>query len=254
MSWKHEWPLEEEAADDPAPVLANPSVNGTHEAEEAPTRRIFGSPSPVVPNHRQTSGIMNMTQQGPSAEFCSARLENRDATRSPSASNSPRRHIAGKQDLRPTTGQALRSKGKIPSHKDGQPQPVASASLGPVDSSKVSKATQKKRPGPQQQPNTSQEMSSGDPPFLSGSDIAEPLPQAASIYPRRSKRLEPPEPNTAKGRTGITSTDSTKVITRSRPKRNGAGNPKSIGSAKPQGVSKKQCSSRARGKARKDGS
>jgi hypothetical protein len=254
MSWKHEWPLEEEAADDPAPVPANPFVNGTHEAEEAPTRRIFGSLSPVVPNHRQTSGIMNTTQQGPSAEFGSARLENRDAERSPSASNSPRRHIAGKRDRRPTTGQALRSKGKIPSHKDGQPQPVASASLGPVHSSKVSKATRKKRPGPQQQQNTSQEVSSGDPPLLSGSDIAEPLPQAASIPPRRSKRLQPPEPNTAKGPTGITSTDSTKVITRSRPKRNGAGNPKSIGSAKPQGVSKKQCSSRARGKARKDGS
>jgi hypothetical protein len=41
MSWKHEWPLEEEAADDPAPVPANPLINGSHDAGEAPTRRIL---------------------------------------------------------------------------------------------------------------------------------------------------------------------------------------------------------------------
>jgi hypothetical protein len=94
-----------------------------------------------------------------------------------------------------------------PSHIDWQPQPVASASLGPVHSSKVSKATGKKTPA-QRRPNASQEVSSGDPPFLCGPDIAEPLPQTASIHPRRSKRLQPLKPSIAKGPTGITSTDS----------------------------------------------
>ncbi|CZR68413.1 uncharacterized protein PAC_18312 [Phialocephala subalpina] len=46
MSWKHEEPLEEEAADGPAPVPANPLVNGSQEAGEAPAIRIFGSPPP----------------------------------------------------------------------------------------------------------------------------------------------------------------------------------------------------------------
>jgi hypothetical protein len=81
--WKHEEPLEEEAADGPAPV---PLVNGSHKAGEAPTIRIFGSPSPVQSNLRKAC------------------------------------------------------------HKDGQP---ASASLGPVHSSKVSKPAVKKKPGPQ---------------------------------------------------------------------------------------------------------
>lgn len=250
MSWKHEGPLEEEAADDPAPVPANPLVNGSHNAGEAPSRRIFGSPSPVASNHRQTSGIMNTSQQGPSSDVDSARLENGDAERSPSASNSLRPRT-GKRVLRPTTGQALRPSRKKPSHKDGQPQPVASASLGPVHSSKVSKATGKKRPGPQRRPNASQEMSPGDPPLLSGPDIVEPLPQTASIPPRRSKRLEPPEPSTAKGPTGITSTDSLKSIAQSRPKRKVAGNPISVVLANPQGISKRQRSSTTRGKARK---
>jgi hypothetical protein len=52
--------------------------------------------------------------------------------------------------------------------------------------------------------------------------------------------------------TGITSTDSLKSIPGPRPKRKVAGNPKSIGSANPQGISKKQRSSGTRGIARKD--
>jgi len=138
-----------------------------------------------------------------------------------------------------------------PSYKYRQPQPVASASLGLVYSSKVSKATRKKRLGPQLRPNASQEISPGDLPLLSGPDIVEPLPQTASIPLRRSKRLEPPEPSTARGPTGITSTDSLKNISQSRPKRKVAGNPISIVSANPQGISNRQRSNTIRGKARK---
>ncbi|KAF2180928.1 hypothetical protein K469DRAFT_714121 [Zopfia rhizophila CBS 207.26] len=250
MSWKHEWPLEEEAADDPAPVPANPSVNGSHDAGEAPTRRIFGSPSPVASNRRQTSGIMNTSRQGLSADVDSARPEDGDVERSPSTSNSLRPRT-GKRVLRPTTGQTLRPSRQKPYHKDGQPQPVASASLGPVHSSKVSKATGRKRPGPRRRPNTPQGVPPGGPPLLSGPGVAGPLPQAASVPPRRSKRLQPPEPSIAKGPTGITSADSLKSIAQSRPKRKAAGNPISMVSAKPQGISKRQRSSTTRGKARK---
>ncbi|KAH8684918.1 hypothetical protein BGZ60DRAFT_467230 [Tricladium varicosporioides] len=197
----HKEPLEEEAADHPAPVPANPLVNGSRDTGEALCR------------------------------------QNGDTERSPSASNSLRPRT-GKRVLRPTTGQALRPSRKKPSHKDGQPQPVASASLGPVHSSK-------------RRPNASQEMFPGDPPLLSGPDIVEPLPQTAGIPPRRSKRLEPPEPSTAKGPTGITSTDLLGSIAQSRPKRKVAGNPISIVSANPQGISKRQRSSTTRGKARK---
>ena len=105
MSWKHEEPLEEEAADGPAPVPANPRVNGSREAGEALAIRIFGFPSPVESNHRQASGALNSSQQGPSADIDSTGLENGNAERSPSALNSPRLKTR-KRVLRPTTGQA----------------------------------------------------------------------------------------------------------------------------------------------------
>jgi hypothetical protein len=89
MSWKHEEPLEEEAAGSPAAVPANPLVNGSHETGEAPAIRLFGSPSPVQSNHRQVSGALNSSQQGPPADIDSARSENGDSERSSSTSNSP---------------------------------------------------------------------------------------------------------------------------------------------------------------------
>ena len=172
MSWKHEEPLEEEAADNPAPVQANPHVNRSHEAGEAPTRRIFGTPSPVESNHLHAF-VMNTSQHGPSAGIDSAGLENGDAKHSPSASNSPRPRT-GKRVLRPTTGQALRQSRKKPSHKDRPPQPVASASLGPVHSLKVSKAASKKKLSPQQGLNISQKVSSSGLPLSSSVDVVEP--------------------------------------------------------------------------------
>ncbi|MCJ1355519.1 MAG: hypothetical protein MMC33_005511 [Icmadophila ericetorum] len=193
---------------------------------------------------------MNKSQQGLFAEVDFVSLENGDAERSPSASSLPRPKT-GKQVLRPTTGQPSRPSKRKPSHKDGQTQPVASISLGPVLPSKVSKATGKKRPGPRRRPNASQDVSSGDAPSLSGPDIAEKLPQTASVPPRRSKRIQPLEPSKIKDSTGIASTDSLKTIARSRPKRKVAGNPISMVSAKPQGISKRQRSSPTRGKARK---
>ncbi|KAG9232395.1 hypothetical protein BJ875DRAFT_544592 [Amylocarpus encephaloides] len=77
MSWKHEQPFEEmareEMADDPIP--ANPLMNGSH---EAPAIRIFGSPSLVQSNHRQVSGALNSSQQGPPTDIASAGSENGD--------------------------------------------------------------------------------------------------------------------------------------------------------------------------------
>jgi hypothetical protein len=156
--------LEEEAADDAAPVPANSLANSSLDMGEAPTIRRFGSPSPVPSNHGQTPGIMNTSRQGLSADHDFGRLENGD--------------------------------------------------------------------------NTSQEVS-GKPVLLCGPDIAESLPGTGSIPPRRSKRLQLPEPSITEGSTGITSVDSLKRIARLRPKRKAAGNPISMVSAKPRGISKR---------------
>jgi hypothetical protein len=141
MSWKHEEPLEEEVADGPAPVLANPHVNSSYKPGEAPAIRIFGSSSPVQSNHRQVSGASNSSQQGPPVDIDSAGSENGDAERSSSTLNSPP-PSSGKRFLHPTMGQALLPSKRKASYKDGQP---ANASLGPVHSSKVSKAAGKRK-------------------------------------------------------------------------------------------------------------
>ncbi|KAH8589556.1 hypothetical protein B0O99DRAFT_599837 [Bisporella sp. PMI_857] len=112
--WKREESLDE-AINNLAPIPANLFVNSSHDAEEAPTRRIFAPLFPVVPNDHQISSIVNTSQQGPSADVDCAKLENGDTERSPSASNLPRRPRTGK---RVPTGQALR-----PSRK--QPQTVS---------------------------------------------------------------------------------------------------------------------------------
>ncbi|PVH71019.1 hypothetical protein DL98DRAFT_118056 [Cadophora sp. DSE1049] len=250
ISWKHEEPLEEETADGPGPVPANPQVgNGSRDAGEAPTRRFFESPSPVTSNHRQTSGILNTSQQGPCPEVGPARLENGATERSPSASNSPRPRT-GKRVLRPTTGQVLRPSKRKLSQKDGQTQPVASVSLGPVHSSKVSKVAGKKKPGPQRRSN-SQKVSSDGLTLSSGVDAAEP-PSPDRITPRRSKRIQPPVPSVAQDLARTASTYPTKRAVRSKAERNVASNLSTRSSAKPQGISKRQPPKTTRGKARKE--
>ena len=189
MSWKHEGPLEEEAADDPAPISANPLINGSHEAGEAPAIRLFGPPSPVRSGHRRASGALNTSQQGPSADIDSAGSENGDAERSPSTPNLPP-PSSGKRALRPTTGQASRPSKRNPSHKDGQP---ASASLGPVHLSKVSKAAVKKKSRSPRRLNISQKVPSDGLPLSFGVGTAEPQPSPPPdrVTPRRSKRIQP---------------------------------------------------------------
>ncbi|KAI9835506.1 MAG: hypothetical protein M1837_003708 [Sclerophora amabilis] len=256
MSWKHEEPLEEEETDeDPASISTKPSVNGSHVAEQAPLRRLFGSPSPVGSNQLQASSITSTSQQGLSADIDFAAIENGDAVRSPSPSNSPRPGT-GKRVLRPTPGQTSRSSKRKPSDKDEQIQPVASKLLDPVHPSRVSKATEKKRPGPgptpRRRPNASQDASSSDALSLSAPDNADLLPQTPSVLLHQNKRTQPPEPTITKDWAVTASVNSVKSAAGSRPKRQVAGNLKSKGSAKPQGISKRRRSNTTRGKARKD--
>ena len=160
--------------------------------------------------------------QGPSADIDLAGLENSDAERSPSVSNSPCPSL-GKQ-VRPTTGQALRPSTRKPSYKDRQP---ASASLGPVHSSKVSKAAGKKKPGSQQR---LKKVSSGGLPLPSG-NAAEPQPSPVPVNLHKGPRIQPSIPGVAMD---------SKRITRSKSKQNITDNMTAGSSAKPQGKSKRQ--------------
>ena len=247
MSWKHEQPFEEYAVDILGPVPAEPFVNGGHEAGEAPAIRIFGSPSPVKSNYRQASGTSDLSQQGPPADIDSAGLENGDAERSSFTSNSPPLG-SGKRVLRPATGKALLPSKRKASRKNGQP---VNASLGPVHSSRISKAASKRK-GPQRRLNISQKASSDGLPLCSGVDAAEPQPSSPPIHEtlRRSKRIQPPVSGVAKDPANTASTDPPKRAVRLKPERKVASSLKTRSSANPRGVSKRQSSKTTRGKAR----
>ena len=247
MSWKHEGSFEEQAAESPAPVPANRAMNGSHEAGEAPFKRIFGPPSPVETDLHQASGALYPSQQGPPADIDSTGLDIGDADPSSSIPNlsSP---DPSRRALRPPTGKAsLRSKRKA-SHKDEQ---LAHGSLNQVNSSKVSKTARRK--APQQRLNISHTVSYDGLPLSSGVDVAEPQPSSPPdrVTPRRSKRLQPPISSAAKESAKTASTDPSKRAVRSKPARKLASKPTTRSSAKPQGVSKRQPTKATRGEAKK---
>ncbi|WEW57730.1 hypothetical protein PRK78_003197 [Emydomyces testavorans] len=272
---------------DPAPQV-NPFENGSHETGEArassrdlfggppgglfgghvdpaPLIDIFGEPHldlskrgifpPVESNHRHVPGVMNTPQQGPSTDIDSTGYENGDAERSPSPRNSPRPQM-GKRVLRSTTRKTSRPSHRELSHTAKQPQPDASTPLGPVHTSKVSKATGKKRPVPQRRPRTSKSVSSGALPLSPAVDTAKVPPSPAPVAPRRSprlqrlQRLQADVPNNDTSET--VSADALKSIARSKPRRNVARNMKSRDPTKPQGISKRQRPNTTRRKSRKN--
>jgi hypothetical protein len=212
---------------------------------EAPTIHILGSPL-VDSNHRQASGVLNSSQQGSSADIDPAGLENGNAERSPSAPNSPRLRT-GKRVLRPTAGQELLPSKRKASHKDGQP---ASASRGPVHSSKVAKASGKRKRS-QRRLNISQKLSSDGLPLSFDMDAAKPpSPSLDYIAPRRSKRIQPPVPSASKDPTGTASSNLSKRAVRSKLEPKVASNLTTRSSAQPQGISKRQPTKTTQGKAR----
>jgi hypothetical protein len=243
-------PLKEEATNNLALVQANPLMNRSYEAGEAPTRRIFRPPSPIESNHLYMS-VINTSQHRLSTGIDSAGLENGNAKHSPSASNSPCLRT-GKRVLCPTTGQALQRSRKKPSYKDGQPQPVASASLGLVHSLKVSKAAGKKKLNSQQGLNISQKVSSGGLLLSSSVNAVEPQPSLDRVTLRRSKWINLPVPSVAKDPTRTASTHPFKRAVQSKPERNVVGNLATRSSAKPQGILKRQPAKTTRGKARNE--
>ncbi|KAH8588286.1 hypothetical protein B0O99DRAFT_677560 [Bisporella sp. PMI_857] len=254
MSWKHEEPLEEEAADGLIPVSgtalrnAQPSVN--HEAANGFFAPLFEPLPPVESNHREASAAITVSQQRPPADIDSAGLENDDAEHPPSAPNSPGPRT-GKQVLGST--KVLWPSRRKQSHKDGQPQPVASASLGSVHPSKASKAARKIKPGRQRRMNISQDVSSDGMLLSSGVDAAEPRlsPPPERVTPRRSKRIQPPVSSVAKDPAKTASTDPSKRAVRSKPERKVASNLTTRTPAKPRGVLKRQPAKTMQGKARK---
>ena len=181
--------LHEETALGPA-LQTNPLRNGNHEAGEAPIITMNGAPLRNIfrhlvtnllesriftrnPSHRQASGVMNTSQQGLSAVFNTAVLENGDAKYSPSAPNSPQ-FRTGKVVLRPTTGQASR-----PSKR----RPATIVRLGQVHSSKASTGALKKGPEPKRRLSISKNVPFDGLKLTPCVDTSDILPSPASAGP-----------------------------------------------------------------------
>ena len=161
-AWKHEEPHEPESPNGPGPVLAGLLGAGQlpigQEAIKAPPRRIFGPSSPVQPNHPQWSNMTDV-QQPPPADITLVSVENGHAEYTSSISNSSHTRIGG-QILRHTVRQPVRRNTRKSSQKD---RLEAKEILGPVHSSKVSKAAGKAWPRSLRQQNIASEVSSGLP-------------------------------------------------------------------------------------------
>lgn len=235
MTWKHEEPLDTEA--DPvsgaADLLMNRQPPISNEAVEASPPPIFCSPSFADQDHLQEFDMMNVLQQGQSADLTSVALETGEAEHSPFRFTSPQDLIGG-QVFQPAMGQWSNPG---PSPEDS---PVAGESLDRPHSGKVSKAAGKQRPGPPQQPHVSHEVSSDDPALSSAVDTPEPQMEPVRATPRRSKRLRSRVPNVAEEHTRTASTDPTKRTSHSMPLRSVAGDPTARSSAKPKGISRRQ--------------
>lgn len=225
MVWKHEEPFEEETADSPAPVQTNPLENTHDGTGERPTKRMSGSPLTVEPDHRQASGIMNSSQQDVSAGHGSFVFGNGEANHE-SSDRSPPRHGGNGGALRSATKQTPRRSKRKRSPEDTQDQTEASTCLGPVHASRISKRAKRSTPGP---------------------SSTKPL-QTDGICLRRSNRTRPSKPSNDQDPTAFIPTDSQKATARSKPKKTASGNSKSASSKKPQGISKRQRPSAARGK------
>lgn len=265
MLWKHELPFDEGAVHDPTTCSENAPVNSIFDAGGAPTRHVLGSSFPVVLNDGQSSRIMSTPWQGLSTDVDSARLENNNTTRvvpyTRFAQPSNELPVLDEAAARAASGQfgglfdGVQKSGNMFGNSDGQQKPSDFHVLaGGHAAVKSSQKWVENRIANQALQNTCifPESSSSYPPLLAGPDIAEPLSHFTSISPRRSKEAEAPEPSTAKGQTGVPSPDSPKVIARPRPKRDGAGNPKSTSSARRQGIFKRPHSTRTRQKARRN--
>jgi hypothetical protein len=110
---------------------------------------------------------------------------------------------------------------------------VASASLGQVHSSKVSKAAGKKKPSPQQGLNISQKVSSSGLTLSSSVDAAEPQLLLDCVTLHKSKQINLPVTSVAKDPTRTASIDLSKRAVQSKPEWNIAGNLTTRSFAKP---------------------
>ena len=272
MSWKHEKPLNEglrdQMNDDPAPVRANApeddgyGAGGAHcstfsqsdhqafsisnaswqdpsENTENVVRGVVVGRNPFLPpSPAESKNSSKLSLQKTHVAIHHAELPNGNVDHSSLPSNS-QQHLTESR-----SGPQKRRRGaeSLPSD-NGQNPLTARSALDTSRSSRVTKARRKNQYS-QQQPIATN-LPSVTRQALSGSDIPETLHQAAIAPPRRSRRLQE-----AEGDTAADPTDSPHGAPQSRLRGSSTGKTLSAASAKPQGVSKRRHAKTTRRRAR----
>ena len=247
MFWKHEESVEQ-TGNSSASLQVNPPVNSSHEASVDAVNGVFarsfsGPPvtdlsksgvfAPAEPNYRQASGSMRTFQRGDLANIDTAISSNSNVGRPPQESLPPRSQDSTRA-IPHALDEAQERRKRKAGYEENQDLQEASASLGSVPQTKVSKAPRRQKTAPRRQ-SWFGEVLPGDASLLSKPDIAEPSFQADAAPSRRSKRLQLKESSKTKNSAGISSRDVGKDVSRSTLKRIAGTNFKSIDKANPQG-------------------
>lgn len=247
MSWKHERPLEqlwaEEMVPEPPRQVDPPERNGGG-AYPAPSR-IFGPFPPAQSNHSSVSDLSGSSQQPPTPQGLSRPPRPADLNSNVSGvSDISQRHppavsnLAGIQDARSATGLRSRRANRAPSPREGR---AAGTALGLARPAKVSKPPRRKKgSAPRPRAGSKASLENAHQPPLPKQDIPKPSPPSP---PRRSRRIQ--ELQSTKASTDpaavAAATSVVRGVSLSRPRRTTAGgSPKSVASAKPQGISKRR--------------
>ncbi|ROW08760.1 hypothetical protein VPNG_06403 [Cytospora leucostoma] len=254
MSWKHERPLDhllpEEMVPE-SPRQVHPPEGDGGGAYPAP-RRIFGPRPPAKSNNSAVSDLPEMSQQPPTpqgilrpprpADLNSAIAGVSDVSQQqpPAVSGE-----AGLQDAWSVTGQRSRRGNRAPSPREGR---AAGTALGLARPAKVSKPPHKKKGSDSRRRETSKASLKNAQPPPPTQDLPKPCPvtsvpkQPPLPPPRRSRRLQKLKSTEAStGPAAVNpATSVAKGVSQSRPRRTTGGSPKSLASAKPQGISKRQ--------------
>ncbi|KAI1196798.1 hypothetical protein F5X97DRAFT_304369 [Nemania serpens] len=232
MSWKHEDPPPPECAPSPSPAPASPLAKENHQIvtnTALTTAWLFRSPPLAELNSQQKPGALNTSQQGPPADVDLARSENNHTEGSSHISNSHAADLT-KRICRPRTREIPQSSKANTSHKNGQ---QAAVSLGPINPSKVSKATGKRKRPQRQMARL---------PLASQVNVVEPQPLALldNTTPRRSPRLRRPVPSVSEDQAKSAASSRSKRAVRAQPERNTANSATIKRTRTPRAESKKQ--------------
>ena len=207
-------------------------------SERAPLRQnLLRPPSPTDLIHAPLFDGLKTSPEEPSLTMDSIEMPNSDANHSRIATNSGRRLEETQEGFLSSPRRMRRQGNGKSSIQEEKPPQMRRNALGLVHLSKVSKACRKRGPSPQRRRQVSDLLSNAQQPLIN-LDLPLASTEWSPVPPRRSRRLEEVERKKIADSTDIAAVDLRNGHPQPQPRQARAG-PKSVKSAKPQGISKR---------------